>query len=357
MKRLIALLCVLPLLLAGCNWFDGSYQSVTPHTENSIQLDPNNLSPTNLDGLISILVQMVRNGVEDGVIVLDKYDRNLISKDLESAIQRITATDPLAAYAVKSMQYEFGSSAGKLAAAITIEYYHGKAEIRKITTVPSTVQAKEAIGNCLNQCDAGIVLYINNYTDEDFAQYVTDYAGLHPDLVMEHPDVTVNIYPETGNERVLEVKFTYQNSVSSLKNMQQAVAPIFEASVLLGSGSTDEEQKFSQLYALLMSRSSYQLQTSITPTYSLLQYGIGDSKAFANVYGAMCRKANLDCQTVTGTKDGQPWHWNIIRIGKAYYHLDLLGCKQAGAFLPKQSDAMTNYVWDYHAFPYALVSE
>ena len=351
MKRLVALVCVLPLLLAGCSWLDGSYHSVKPHTENNIQLNPNNLSPTNLDGIVSILVQLVRSGAEEGVIALDKYDRDKITPDLAAAIEQVTTEDPVAAYAVYSIKYELGSSAGKLAAAISIEYYHGKSEIRQIVTVSTTEQAKEALATALDQCNTDIVLYINNYTDEDFTQYVADYAALNPDLVMECPDTTVNIYPKEGSERVLEVRFAYQNSTNSLKNMQAVVTPIFDASVLLVSGSNDEAQKFSQLYALLMGRFDYQLQTSITPAYSLLQYGIGDSKAFANVYGAMCRKAGLECQTVTGTKNGQLWHWNILRIGENYYHLDLLQSREGGAFRLMTDDNMSNYVWDYFAYP------
>lgn len=354
MKRIAALVCILPLLLSGCaSWLDGSYQSVTPHTENSFQLDPDNLSATNLEELINILTQMVASGTQEGVIALDRYDRDLISRDVTQAITEVTENDPLAAYAVNSIEYELGTSAGKLAAAVTIDYYHAKSEILKIVSVPSTALAKEAVANAMNECRTGIVLYITDYTDEDFVQYAADHAALYADRIMEAPETTVNVYPKSGTARILEVKFAYQTSTNSLKNMQKLVEPIFEAAALLVAGSSDETLKFSQLYSMFMSRFDYQLQTSITPTYSLLQYGIGDSKAFANVFGAMCRKANLDCQTITGTKDGQPWSWNIIRIGETYYHLDLLQCKENGAFQPKQSDAMQNYVWDYLSFPIA----
>lgn len=352
MKRMIALLCVLPLLLGGCSgWLDGSYHSVTPHKENSTQLDPDNMSATDYDGLLNILTQMIRSGTEEGVITLDAYNRDLIAGDMENAIRQITANDPLAAYAVNNIQYELGTSAGKLAAAVTIDYSVEKSEIRKVITVPSTNMAKDVIANALNQCDTGVVLYINNYTDADFTQYVNEYADLYPDRVIECPAVTANVYPQSGTERVLEVRFTYQNSTDTLKNMQKTIEPIFEASTLLVSGTGDEYQKFSQLYALLMNRFDYQIQTSATPAYSLLEAGIGDARAFAIVFGAMCRRANLDCQIISGTKDGQPWHWNIVRIGERYYHLDLLQCKENGAFRLLSSDSMDRYTWEEFTYP------
>lgn len=354
MKRMIALLCILPLLLAGCNWLDGSYQSITPHTENSPQIDTDNLSATNLDELKALLSQLVLSGTENGVISLDKYDRNQIAYDISAAIDYTLANDPIAAYAVNEILYELGTSAGKLAAAITIDYDHELTEIRKIITVPSSTLAKDAIANALNRCDSGIVLYINSYTETDFGAYVSEHADLFPDRVMEHPEVTVNIYPQTGTERVVEVNFTYQTSKDAMKNMQKIVEPIFSAAALYVSPSADQQQKFSQLYGFLMERFDYRIQSSITPAYSLLQLGIGDDKAFADVYAAMCRKVNLDCWTVSGVKDSQPWHWNILRIDETYYHLDLLQCKQDGQFRLLRDNQMSGYTWENTISPLDL---
>ena len=70
--------------------------------------------------------------------------------------------------------------------------------------------------------------------------------------------------------------------------------PVFESAVLYVSGDGAEKQKFSQLYAFLMERFDYKVETSITPAYSLLRHGVGDSRAFATVYAAMCRLAGLE---------------------------------------------------------------
>ena len=44
-----------------------------------------------------------------------------------------------------------------------------------------------------------------------------------------------------------------------------------------------------------MERYDYRIETSITPAYSLLRHGVGDSRAFAVVYAAMCQQAGLEC--------------------------------------------------------------
>ena len=171
---------------------------------------------------------------------------------------------------------------------------------------------------------------------------------------MECPQVVVNIFPETGTSRLVELKFTYQTSRDALRVMQTQVHTVFESAAMYVSSYSKETEKFEQLYGFLMNflvEGDYQLETSITPAYSLLRHGVGDKKAFATVYAAMCREAGLDCQVVTGTRDGDPWVWNLIRVDGAYYHLDLLRCSERGYYRTYPDNQMDGYVWDYSAYP------
>ena len=127
--------------------------------------------------------------------------------------------------------------------------------------------------------------------------------------------------------------------------------PVFEAAELYVSGDGAERQKYSQLYGFLMERFDYTVETSITPAYSLLHHGVGDSRAFATVYAAMCRRAGMECLMVTGTRSGEPWVWNIIQVGGIYRHVDLLQCSVQGRFQEKTDAEMSGYVWDYSAYP------
>ena len=64
----------------------------------------------------------------------------------------------------------------------------------------------------------------------------------------------------------------------------------------------------------------------------------------------MCRQAGVDCQVVSGTRDGESWHWNIIREENVYYHVDLLRCNEGGGFSRRTAAQMQDYVWDYSAY-------
>ena len=192
---------------------------------------------------------------------------------------------------------------------------------------------------------------MQDYREQDFTQVVTDFALQYPEQVMETPHVTENVYPDHGSARVVELKFHYQNSREVIREMQEKVEPIFTAAALHASGGYDDRAKYTRLYALLMeSFESYTLETSITPAYSLLVHGVGDSAAFASVYAAMCRQAGLDCQVISGTKNGDAWCWNLIRVDGELRHVDLLEASAQGGFICHENRQMEGYVWDYSAY-------
>ena len=234
-----------------------------------------------------------------------------------------------------------------------VQYLHSKQDIKKITVVGNIADAQTLIYSALNGCESGIVLRISKYQQTDFLQIVEDYAMTHPQYIMEMPQVTVNLYPDHGADRVVELRFTYQNSRETLRGMQTKVGVLFNSSVNMVSVTENAGEKYAQLYALLMERfQNITVETSITPAYSLLVHGVGDAKTFAVVYAAMCREAGLECQVVTGTRAGIPWYWNIVCIDEAYFHLDLLRAKEYGEFLLMDDSIIDDgYVWDFTAYP------
>ena len=140
-------------------------------------------------------------------------------------------------------------------------------------------------------------------------------------------------------------------SRESLRDMQSRVRQVFSSAKLYVPSDADDGTKLGQMYSFLMERFDYTVQTSITPTYSLLLHGVGDSRAFAQVYAAMCRQIGIEAMTVSGTRNGESRFWNIVRKGDAYCHVDLLECARLGYYFESDDDQMGNYVWDYSAYP------
>lgn len=351
MKKILLLVLALCLVLTGCSWMDGNFHSVTPHEEHMLSGDSDDVSASNDGELRAALGDMIAAGREKGIIYVGEYDQELVEAGMVEAVEYILTSNPLGVYAVDEIRYELGSNGGKPALAVEVSYLHGRTEILQIRQVGDMEAAMEIILVALKECDSGLVLQVERYEDLDIAQLVDDFAEEYPQMIMEVPQVAVGIYPETGGSRILELRFTYENSREDLREMKDHVTSMFDAAALYVSGDDTAGVKLSQLYGFLMERFDYQVETSITPAYSLLRHGVGDSRAFAMVYAAMCRQSGLECLVVTGTRSGEPWYWNIVLDGERYVHVDLLRCSDLGGFRKFSDEDMIGYVWDYSAYP------
>lgn len=360
MKRgFAALLLALCLLLSGCvNWLDGSYSYVTPHTQRQSQTgDEAAIVVSTYMELRGALVEIVESGTGKALINVARLGEDRVPSDMDRAILYVLGTNPVGAYAVESIDYEMGTSGGQNAVAVTVTYNNNQAQIRSLKQAESMDEAQEYLTDALNQCESSVAMRVENYREIDFTQFVEDYADENPWQVMEIPQLTVVTYPQTGNSRVVEIIFTYQSSREDLRSMQSRVRPLFTSAELYVNSDTSEQEQYAQLYTFLMERNDYQIDTSITPAYSLLVHGVGDSKAFATVYSAMCRRVGLECMVVSGTSNAEPLFWNIICVDGTYYHVDLLNCSQTGHFACRTDEEMTGYVWDYSAYPACVEPE
>lgn len=353
MKRMLCGLLALCLGLgcAGCTWMDGSYVSVTPHQVSASPTGGDAITVSGYADLRTALTGLIDSGTAEGLFTLEDYPLEDAAADMQTAVAYATGTYPIGAYAVESIDYDFGTGMGANAISVDITFRHTSQEIDRIRTVRWMSGAQSAIADALSSCEGSLVLQVTGYQDTDYTQLVADYAAAHPDVVMETPQVTANVYPARGDVRVLELEFTYQNSREDLRQMQEQVRPIFSSAALYVNNDADAYTKYVQLYNFLMERYDYTLGTSFTPAYSLLCGGVGDSKAFAQVYAAMCRQIGLEAVTVPGTCGEEPRIWNIVCIDGIYYHVDLLDCASRGHFTLLGDQEMAGYVWDTAAYP------
>lgn len=352
-KRTLAMTLALSLLLSGCSWLEGSYVSVTPHQEQRQISHGSVISASTYLDLMDALENMIASGTESAAIIVTDYPSNAVESGMAVAIRYAMENDAIGAYAVEDITYEMGSSAGQPAVAVNIQYRHSRAEIRQIYRLKDMDETETVVAEALREYSADAVMLVEDYTKKDFAQFVQDFAEENPQIVMEIPQVAVGVYG-TGQTRVVELIFSYQTARDALRQMQSQVKSMFDSASLYVSGDGSDWQKYSQLYGFLMERFDYAVETSITPAYSLLRHGVGDSRAFAVVYAAMCRMAGLECQIITGTKSGEPWTWNLVKNGGAYYHVDLLRSNASGRYIQYTDPQMQGYVWDYSAYPASM---
>lgn len=349
MRRLflILLIAVVLLSLCGCSgWFSEEYVSVTPHQGQSTQAALGQLRASSYPELYDALVALIGSGEQKGIIILSDLSEQVCKSYLEVAVKNVTTLDPVGAYAVEHVDFELGSNAGRLAAAVQVDYLRSKSDILRIKMAANMDEATKMIGQALEQVQSNVVLRIQSYEQMDFTQLVHRLADENPSMVMQTPQVMAAVYPESGEDRLVELSFTYQTQREELLYMQRLVEPVFTAAELSVQGNSSQREKYIQLYSFLMERFDYEYAASTTPAYSLLQKGTGDCKAFACVYAAMCRQADLECSIVTGTRNGQSWAWNRIVINNGVYYVDLIASNQSGALRILTASELEGYVWN-----------
>lgn len=349
MKRICCFLLSLLIALGGtgCGWMDGEYVSVKPHQVGYAPAGQDLTAVSSDTALRKAIMALIDAGEPQAVLTLAGYPEEEARKDLDWIIAYCTNTYPIGAYAVEQIRWDLGQ--GLLS--VEIDYRRSRTQIDQIQTVRSVSAAREAIDRALSTFADSLVLQITLYTELDVANHIADFAARNPNIVMELPQVTAQLYPQNGSTRILELEFDYQTGRESLRSMASQVRQVFSSAKLYVTPGADDGVKLNQLYGFLMERFDYVVETSITPAYSLLNYGVGDSRAFAQVYAAMCRQSGLEVEVVSGTCSGESRFWNIVRNGDRYYHVDLLECAMLGHYREKTDQEMTGYVWDYQAYP------
>ena len=304
----------------------------------------------NYTELRGALIGMIDSGSERALFSLAEYPREEVPEDLQRAVAYAREIYPVGAYAVESIDYNFGTGLGASALSVDITYRRSRAKIESIRTVRWISGAKKEVEDALDQIADSLVLQIAGYQETDFGAIILGYAQRNPDRVMEVPGVSVRIFPDRGETRVVELSFHYRTDRSELRSMREQVEPVFSSAALYVTGTAGEQTKFSQLHAFLMERMDYTIESTITPAYSLLCQGVGDSRAFAQIYAAMCSRIGLEARVVSGKCGGELRWWNLVRIDGRWYHLDLLADQQ---FVLLTDGQMGEYEWDREAYPAA----
>ena len=302
-------------------------------------------SPAQIQDALSGFVE---KGKTVGVISVAALNDAALRYNMEAAIRYVTSSTPIGAYAVEEITFDVGTNAGVRAIAVNISYRSDRTAFINIKNAEHMSGATDIIYAALRAYSPGVTVLVDNYSQTDIAQTVHNYCLNNPDVVMQEPKIAVSVFPETGDKRIIDVIFTYETSKESLRPMQDLVSPVFTSAELYVQGAAQVREKYAQIYSFLMERFEYTEETSNTPAYSLLLGGIGDCEAFARVYAAMCRRADLECYVVAGTKDGKPWTWNLIYFRGGYYHLDLLNTTE---FSPLHKSEMSGYIWEDAMFP------
>lgn len=341
------------MLLSGCSaMLVREYQSVEPHVRLSVAEDDSNaVWAESYSELQSAILAQVKAHQEVGVIRLKNWKGD-VEEQLTRACDEISHSDPLGAYSVDRIQHSFTRMVSYYEATITIDYRRSAEQIAAVTTVTGSGAIRAELVDALDGFVPETVFQINYFDETQDADYIRDlireaYYDL-PAAALGMPEAQVNLYPDEGSRRVVEVLLTYPEDAKTLQGkrvqLEDAATDLVEP---YRTGLADRVLA-SVLFSALRERSAADGAAGSTAYHALVE-GAADSEGMALAYKELCDLAELPCQVVEGDLDGVPHFWTIVTLEEGSFHVD--PSREEGVLLTDAQMAQAGYTWPEGEYP------
>lgn len=364
MKRFAALavLTALLLSLSACGqWVKDEYLSVGTHQEQPLptqQTEPADepVVVGNRNELRGAVLSCIRNWTERSTLTVRGYDGD-INADLQETLRYVTAEDPIGAFAVDYADAELSGDAKSGTIELSLVFRRSEKEINAIITVNGSEAAELRVQRALAASETALTLRIRDYQDTDYEQYVRRYCIEHPDQVAAIPQTDAQVYPDTGETRILELHFTYPAGRDVLRTYQSETDTIFTSAANYVGKKGTEQERAARLVRFLTTRFAYTVSDEMPtmPAYSLLCEGKANSLSFASVFYAECSLVGVECYWVEGTRGGTEHMWNLVCLDGVYYYVDLMRSVERGekelTLLTAGELLAEGYEWQQEDFP------
>lgn len=351
--RLTALALALLTALGGCSaMLEREYQSVEPHVRLSVAEDDSNAvwaeSYSELQG--AILAQ-VKTHQEVGVIRLKNWKGD-VEEQLTRACDEVSHSAPLGAYAVDRIQHSFTRMVSYYEATITIDFRRTAEQIAAVATVTGSGAIRAELVDALDGFVTETAFQINYFDETQDADYIRDlvreaYYDL-PAAALGLPEVQVQLYPDQGSRRVVEVLLSYPEESKALQSKR----------VQLETAATDLVEPYrtglkdtalaAALFNGLRERTRTDAAAGATAYHALVE-GAADSEGMALAYKELCDLAGLPCRIVEGALGEDASFWTIVTLEEGSRHVD--PAQADGLLLTDAQMAQAGYTWPDGEYP------
>lgn len=357
MKRaLLSLLLLAALLLSGCSaMLNGSYVRVTPAEDRlSAGEDPSVIEVENRSDLISAILDLVRQGVEQGVVRLVSYSGD-VEADLAAACLEVAQEDPLGAYAVESIKYDYTHVISYYEANIYLSYRRSHEQVASISRVTGSSAIRTELRAALLDFAPEVVLQVSYFAEdeESIRELVRQAYYETPIAALGMPGISVTLYPaETnGYQRIVEIQLAYAESADALREKSQQLADAAQG-ISVSLFSLPDDDALEQVHAMVNAMVSYVPEGSApaesascsTAWHALVEHQ-ADSEGIALAVSLLCQRLEVESMVVSGTRDGQTHYWNIVRLSSGEFrHVD---ATRADGFSLSDADLVSQgYAWN-----------
>lgn len=122
------------------------------------------------------------------------------------------------------------------------------------------------------------------------------------------------------NKAVFNINMTYRESATKLKKVNKKVKSILKSLKLSGKSRVAKLKAFQDY---ITSKVSYDNSLSKFTAYDGLVSSSHSTvcQGYANIFYKLCIDSGIPCRIITGSAP-MPHAWNLVKIGKKWYHVD-----------------------------------
>ena len=354
-KRTAALLLALVLPLSGCSaMLEREYQTAQRHVQVPLSdEDSAAIWVENYSELVSAVLYQVSLHQEKGVIRLRDW-KDDVEASLARACDEVSRDDPLGAYAVDRIQHQYTRMVTYYEATITIDYRRTAEQIASVTTVTGSgairAELRDALAGFVTET-AFRINYVNESQGEDYILDLVRQAYYDtPEAALGLPAAEVQLYPDSGAQRVVEVLLTYPEDPEVLREKSLRLAEAAQA-LCAPFDQLEGAALAAGLCGALRAHAAALPAGDGSPgtAYAALVEGGADSEGLALAFKELCDLSGITCIVAEGTLEGETRFWNIVTLPSGSRHMDPAGA--SNALYTDSQMAQAGFVWDAARYP------
>ena len=351
-KRILALALVFCLSLTGCaSMLERDYVVVSPYQPVSNLSDTSSaLRVENYQELVNAILYLVTKGEAQGVLNLYNYTQD-VETDLARACLEVIQEDPLGAYSVEYISHNYSLIVSYYEVNLQITYRRSQEQVGAITAVTGSGAIRRVISRALTTFAPESILRISYFTEnEDYIRQLVEQTYYDaPATALGMPETEINIYPNSGSQRIVEIILTYPESSETLLQRSQQLTDLARTMVT-------EESTTQSLYDSVADGLTITPDSDQSSAYDALVRKESNSEGTALAYQLLCNQAGIECYLVQGSLDGNPHFWNIVLDENGHYrHMDL--ASGLSGLTDDDLAAFETHVWARGEYPACFVPE
>lgn len=320
--RLCAMLLVWALLLSGCtSMLQRTYSSSSDHVDYTVEEDSSVLRAESYRGLVDAILYFVNEHLAQGVVHLYNYTGD-VEADLAAACREVVTEDPLSAYAVDEITYEYTRIVSYYEVTVSVSFAHTESEILAIQPVSGTSAIRPLLDEAMAGFSSGLTLRVSYFSgDEETLHAMAAQAYYaNPLSAFGMPELDVALYPDSGPQRIVKLTFQW---AGDKKTLEMRSAELLNAAQQFLSEHPAEDGAHTPA---TLGEAYRPLALSADPAgaadpYSALTGTPSSGLAHTLALSLLFSLSSLDATLVTGFCGGEDCAWLIVDADEGYRHL------------------------------------